>query len=574
MAEYDLIIRNGHVVDGSGGKSGILDVAVKDGLIQAVGENLPDTALNEIDAAGLIVTPGFVDVHTHYDGQATWDSHLNPSSNLGTTTVVMGNCGVGFAPCKPEDRDVLIQLMEGVEEIPETAMAEGLPWTWESFPEYLDTLDAKPRDIDVAALVPHGPVRVFVMGERAVNRETATDEDISKMQAVIEESVNAGGVGFSTSRTLVHRTSTGSPVPTYKAATHELKQLGMALSGEKGHVFQLISDWEDLDEEFSILRSTSESTGAKGTFTLLHLDNQPDLWRQQLDHIEHAQSEGLDIRGQVLSRPVGMLMGHPASMSPFSPRPTFRSLEDLPWNEKIAKLKTPEIKSQILGEDIDQPHIFVKLFSRRFDKMYPLEEPIEYLPAPDTSVAARAQAEGVEPVEWLYDYFLGNNGNNLIYIPAANFSDHIPELLTHPNTVSALGDGGAHVGSICDASANIYVITKWVKERKSFELEKAIHLLTRQPAELYSLKDRGLIAPGYKADINLIDYEALSLKTPHIVHDLPAGGKRLLQHANGIVSTMVSGTVIYQSGEATGALPGKLVRGQQQDPVNSTTAQG
>ncbi|MDC0994211.1 amidohydrolase family protein [Pseudomonadales bacterium] len=574
MAEYDLIIRNGHVVDGSGGKSGILDVAVKDGLIQAVGENLPDTASNEIDAAGLIVTPGFVDVHTHYDGQATWDSHLNPSSNLGTTTVVMGNCGVGFAPCKPEDRDVLIQLMEGVEEIPETAMAEGLPWTWESFPEYLDTLDAKPRDIDVAALVPHGPVRVFVMGERAVNRETATDEDISKMQAVIEESVNAGGVGFSTSRTLVHRTSTGSPVPTYKAATHELKQLGMALSGEKGHVFQLISDWEDLDEEFSILRSTSESTGAKGTFTLLHLDNQPDLWRQQLDHIEHAQSEGLDIRGQVLSRPVGMLMGHPTSMSPFSPRPTFRSLEDLPWNEKIAKLKTPEIKSQILGEDIDQPHIFVKLFSRRFDKMYPLEEPIEYLPAPDTSVAARAQAEGVEPVEWLYDYFLGNDGNNLIYIPAANFSDHIPELLTHPNTVSALGDGGAHVGSICDASANIYVITKWVKERKSFELEKAIHLLTRQPAELYSLKDRGLIAPGYKADINLIDYEALSLKTPHIVHDLPAGGKRLLQHANGIVSTMVSGTVIYQSGEATGALPGKLVRGQQQDPGNSATALG
>ena len=574
MAEYDLIIRNGHVVDGSGGKSGILDVAVKDGLIQAVGENLPDTASNEIDAAGLIVTPGFVDVHTHYDGQATWDSHLNPSSNLGTTTVVMGNCGVGFAPCKPEDRDVLIQLMEGVEEIPETAMAEGLPWTWESFPEYLDTLDAKPRDIDVAALVPHGPVRVFVMGERAVNRETATDEDISKMQAVIEESVNAGGVGFSTSRTLVHRTSTGSPVPTYKAATHELKQLGMALSGEKGHVFQLISDWEDLDEEFSILRNTSESTGAKGTFTLLHLDNQPDLWRQQLDHIEHAQSEGLDIRGQVLSRPVGMLMGHPASMSPFSPRPTFRSLEDLPWNEKIAKLKTPEIKSQILGEDIDQPHIFVKLFSRRFDKMYPLEEPIEYLPAPDTSVAARAEAEGVEPVEWLYDYFLGNDGNNLIYIPAANFSDHIPELLTHPNTVSALGDGGAHVGSICDASANIYVITKWVKERKSFELEKAIHLLTRQPAELYSLKDRGLIAPGYKADINLIDYEALSLKTPHIVHDLPAGGKRLLQHANGIVSTMVSGTVIYQSGEATGALPGKLVRGQQQDPGNSATALG
>lgn len=566
MTDLDVIIRNGRVVDGSGGASKICDVALKDGLIHSVGENISGTAAKEIDAAGMIVTPGFVDVHTHYDGQATWDSHLNPSSNLGTTTVVMGNCGVGFAPCKAEDHQVLMQLMEGVEEIPETAMAEGLPWTWETFPEYLDMLDSKPRDIDIAALVPHGPVRVYVMGERAVNREPATEEDITQMQAVIEESVNAGGVGFSTSRTLVHRTSKGEHVPTYKAATKELKQLGETLSGDKGHVFQLISDWDDLEEEFSILRNTSEKTGAKGTFTLLQLDNQPDLWRQQLDHIEKAQAEGLDIRGQVLSRPVGMLMGHPTSMSPFSPKPSFQALQDLPWDEMVAKLKTPEIRAQILEEDLEQPHIFVKIFKQRFDKMYPLEEPIEYLPAKDTSVFARAKAEGVEPDEWLYDYFLGNNGSNLIYIPAANFTDHIPELLTHPNTVSALGDGGAHVGSICDASANIYVITKWVKERKSFELEQAIHLLTRQPAELYSLKDRGLIAPGFKADINVIDLEALKLKTPHIVHDLPAGGKRLLQNAEGIVSTIVAGTVIYQAGEATGALPGKLIRGQQQDP--------
>jgi len=572
MTDLDLIIRNGRVVDGSGGNSRICDVAIKDGLIHAVGENLSATAAREIDATGKIVTPGFVDVHTHYDGQATWDSHLNPSSNLGTTTVVMGNCGVGFAPCKPKDHDVLIQLMEGVEEIPETAMTEGLPWTWESFPQYLDMLDSKPRDIDIAALVPHGPVRVYVMGERAVNRETATDEDIAEMQALIKESVNAGGMGFSTSRTLVHRTSKGEHVPTYRAATEELKQLGQALSGDKGHVFQLISDWDDLDEEFSILRSTSEKTGAKGTFTLLQLDNQPDLWRQQLDHIEAAQSEGLDIRGQVLSRPVGMLMGHPASMSPFSPRPSFRALQDLPWDEMMSKLKTPEMKAQILEEEIDQPHMFVKIFNKRFDKMYPLEEPIEYLPAKNTSVAARAQAEGMEPDEWLYDYFLGNNGSNLIYIPAANFTDHIPELLTHPHTVSALGDGGAHVGSICDASANIYVITKWVKERHSFTLEQAIHLLTRQPAELYSLKDRGLIAAGYKADINIIDLDALSLKTPHIVHDLPAGGKRLLQNADGITSTIVSGQVIYQAGEATGALPGKLIRGQQQDPESKAAA--
>jgi len=568
MTDLDLIIRNGRVIDGSGGESRVCDVAIKNGLIHAVGKNLVGTAAREIDATGKIVTPGFVDVHTHYDGQATWDSHMNPSSNLGTTTVVMGNCGVGFAPCRPEDHDVLIQLMEGVEEIPETAMAEGLPWTWESFPEYLDMLDTKPRDIDIAALVPHGPVRVFVMGQRAVDREAATDDDIVQMQQLIKESVDAGGVGFSTSRTLVHRTSKGDPVPTYRAATKELKQLGQALSGDKGHVFQLISDWEDLDEEFSILRSTSEKTGAKGTFTLLQLDNQPELWRQQLEHIEAAQAEGLDIRGQVLSRPVGMLMGHPTSMSPFSPRPSFTAMQELPWDELIAKLKTPETKAQILEEEIDQPHIFVKIFNKRFDKMYPLEEPIEYLPARNTSVAARAQAEGMEPDEWLYDYFLGNNGSNLIYIPAANFTDHIPELLTHPHTVSALGDGGAHVGSICDASANIYVITKWVKERQSFALEQAIHLLTRQPAELYSLMDRGLIAPGYKADINVIDYDALNLKTPHIVHDLPAGGKRLLQNADGITSTIVAGEVIYQSGEATGALPGKLIRGQKFDPVS------
>lgn len=566
--EYDLIIRGGLVFDGAGNLPVEQDVAVLDGIIAKIASNIPGSAAREIDASGQIVTPGFVDVHTHYDGQATWDSHLKPSSSLGTTTVVMGNCGVGFAPCRREDRDVLIKLMEGVEEIPETAMNEGLPWTWESFADYLNAVDSLPHDIDVAALVPHGPLRVFVMGERGVNREAATPEDIEQMQALLKECIAAGAVGFSTSRTLVHRSSSGELVPTYKAATDELKQLGEMLSGEAGHVFQFISDWDDPRDEFEILRHTSEKTGAKGTFTLLYMDQQPELWRQQLAMVEEAQAAGLDIRGQVLSRPLGMLMGHPASMSPFYRRPTYLALEDLPETERLVRLRDPMVKAKILSEENDNPHIFVKIFNSQFDKMYPLHEPIEYLPKPEETVAALAEAEGLHPEEWLYDYLLGNDGRNLIYIPAANFAeDVIPELLTHPYTVSALGDGGAHVGSICDTSANLYVLTRWVKDQKRLELAEAIRLLTSQPAELYSLKDRGLLREGYKADINILNFEQLALKTPHIVFDLPAGGKRFLQDADGISATIKAGEVIFEGGEPTGALPGKLVRGAQSAPA-------
>jgi len=570
MADYDLIISGGTLYDGSGGAPRQCDIAIKDGRIASLNPRPGATATETIDAGGRIVTPGFVDVHTHYDGQATWDSHLTPSSNLGTTTVVMGNCGVGFAPCRPEDHETLIELMEGVEEIPGTALAEGLPWNWETFPQYLDAIDARPRDIDVAALVPHGPVRVYVMGERGVNREPATAEDIAAMRQVIQESLAAGAVGFSTSRTLVHRSSRGEFIPTYKAATEELKQLGEALSGEAGHVFQLISDWEDPDAEFDILRHTSQITGARGTFTLLDLrTNAPNgepLWQHHLHNVETAQADGLDIRAQVLSRPVGMLMGHPASMSPFSRRPTFLKLAGLPAPERLAELRKPEVRSQILEEQNINPHMFVKLFEDRFGAMYPLEEPINYLPARENSVAARAAAEGRDPQEWLYDYFLGNDGSNLIYIPAANFTDNIPALLKHRNTVVALGDGGAHVGSICDTSANVYVLTKWVKERGEIDLASAIHMLTRQPAELYSLLDRGLVAEGMVADLNVIDFDRLALRTPHIVADLPAGGKRFLQNADGIEATVKSGRVIYRDGRHTNALPGVLLRGRQMDP--------
>lgn len=566
MADFDLIVRNGTVYDGSGGAPRRCDIGISDGLIKAVEADLRGTGAREYDATGRIVTPGFIDVHTHYDGQATWDSHLQPSSNLGTTTVVVGNCGVGFAPCRPDDHQVLIQLMEGVEEIPGTAMDEGLPWTWESFPEFLNTLEGRPRDIDVAALFPHGPLRVYVMGERAVNREPATPEDIEQMKVLLSEGMNAGAVGFSTSRTLVHRSSTGDLIPTYKAATSELKALGEALSGDSGHVFQLISDWEDPEDEFSILRETSEKTGAKGTFTLVYIDNRPDLWRRQLDLVEAAQRSGLDIRGQVLSRPIGMMMGYRSSMHPFYRRPTFLSLDGLPLAQKLERLRDPEVKARILTEQNVNPHIFVMIFNDRFERMYVLEDPIDYLPQPENSVAARAAAAGEDPASWLYDYLLDNDGSNLIYIAAANLSEHIPELLGHPYTVTALGDGGAHVGSICDSSANLYVLTKWVKERHAFDLAQGIHMLTRQPAELYSLLDRGLIAPGMKADINVIDIESLALKTPHIVHDLPAGGKRFLQDAEGIAATIVSGEVIFENGAPTGSLPGRLVRGHRSDP--------
>ena len=566
MSDFDLLIKGGLVYDGTGAPAARLDIGVKDGRITAVADNLESNAGRVIDATGKIVTPGFVDVHTHYDGQATWDVHMQPSSNLGATTVVMGNCGVGFAPCKPEDHDVLVELMEGVEEIPGTAMNEGLPWNWETFPEYLDAIDDRPRDIDVAALLPHGPLRVYVMGERGVNREPAQPEDIEKMKVLIREGIEAGAVGFSTSRTLVHRSSSGEFIPTYKAATEELKALGESLSGEKGSVFQLISDWEDPDDEFSILRDVSTKTGAKGTFTLLDLGNQPTLWHDQLQRIENAQAEGLDIRGQVLSRPVGMLMGHPASMSSFSRRPSYMALDDLPWDQKIEMLKSPAVKAAILSEENDSPHIFVEIFNDRYRHMYPLEEPINYLPDRSSSVASRAEAEGRDPQEWLYDYFLENNGRNLIFIPAANFSDHIQEMLNHPHTVAALGDGGAHVGTICDASANVYVLTKWVKERGEIDIAQAIRMLCRQPAELYSLHDRGMIAEGLKADLIIIDFDALKLHTPHIVHDLPAGGKRFLQNADGFVATIKAGEVIFENGEPTGALPGKLVRGAQADP--------
>jgi N-acyl-D-aspartate/D-glutamate deacylase len=565
---YDLIIRNGTVYDGTGAAPRRGDIAVQGGKIAEIADTIDATANEEIDAAGMAVTPGFVDVHTHYDGQATWDNHLTPSSNLGTTTVVMGNCGVGFAPCRPEDRNVLVQLMEGVEEIPGTALAAGIPWTWESFPDYMRELDAIERDIDIAAFIPHGPLRVYVMGARGVNREAANKDDIEHMKELVRESLKAGAIGLSSSRTLLHLSSSGANVPTFDAAASEMKALGSVLDGAHGHVMQFISDWQDAEEEFDILRETARTTGAKGTFTLIPIENpsegmneDPDLWRAQLKRIEAAQADGLDIRGQVISRPIGILMGHPASMSPFYKRPSYLALADLPAAEKATKLKAPETKARILAEENDNPHIFVQLLSQNFGAMYPMENPIEYLPNNENSVAARAAAEGRDPQEWLYDFLADNEAQNLIYIPATSKSkDKIGELLKHPHTVEALGDGGAHVGSICDTSANLFVLTKWVFDEQLFPLEEGIRMITSEPAEFFSFHDRGRLDIGLKADMNIIDFDNLRLKTPHMVDDLPGGGARFVQNSDGIIATFVAGQKIFDNGQATGALPGRLVK--------------
>jgi len=567
MSSFDLVVRGGTVADGTGGALRDADVAVKNGRIAAIGKDLP-AGRDEIDARGMIVTPGFVDVHTHYDGQATWDDRLQPSTQHGASTVVMGNCGVGFAPCKPTDHAALIDLMEGVEDIPGAVMAEGLPWTWETFPQFLDTLDATRRDADVAAFVPHGPLRVYVMGERAIAREAASDDDIAKMRAIVEDALKAGAAGFSTSRTLAHRTASGAFVPQYGSAHKELIGIGAALKTSPGAMFQMLTDWDDLDAEFAALRTIVRETGGRGTFTLLQNDSRPAQWRDVVAHVEAANAAGESIVGQAIARPIGVLTGLDASMHVFRFRPSYLPLASLPLKDKVARLRDPDLKAKILGEDDEKPHIFMQFLRHRLDRMFTMAagEP-EYLPAPSQSIAARAQAMGRDPYDLLYDELLRDDGRALIYIPLTNYTDPsgatIFDMLSHPHTVPALGDGGAHVGTICDASVSTYLLTEWVRKRKAMTLEDAVHRLTQKPAHLFRMKDRGAIAPGLKADLNVIDFDALGIDAPKMSYDLPAGGKRLLQGSRGYRTQVISGAVTYRAGVATNALPGRLVRGAQ-----------
>jgi N-acyl-D-aspartate/D-glutamate deacylase len=559
----DLVIRGGTIVDGSGEPAIAADVAISGAKIVAVEPKIRARGREELDASGLLVTPGFVDIHSHYDGQVTWDAHTRPSVSHGVTTTVMGNCGVGFAPCQPANRDALISLMEGVEDIPGTALAEGLPWNWESFPEYLNAVEARARDIDVAVLFPHGPLRVYVMGERGIAREPATPADISAMQRILAAGLAAGAVGFSTSRTMAHRSSSGAHTPTFEAAAEEIRSLGSVLREASGSMFQMVSDFDDLNGEFGLMESIARSAGARCTFTLIQDRRKPDEWQEQLERIGRAQWQGLDIRGSTIARPVGMLMGFNTSLNPFSARPTYRMLAGLPLPERVRQLALPQVRQRILSEPDHAPHIFITLFGKCFDLMFPLRMPVDYLPGPDNSVAALAAADGTPPNEWIYDWLLREGGSSLIYLPLSHVPDQpgaIEEMLRHPHTIAALGDGGAHVGTICDASVTTFLLTKWVRERRAFTIEQAVRMLTREPSEFYSLTDRGLLRPGLKADLNLIDFDRLDMRAPRMVHDLPAGGRRLLQDAEGYRATIVSGQVVQRDGEPTGALPGRLVR--------------
>ena len=567
---YALVIRGGTVVDGSGGEPRDADVGIADGLVAAVGPNLA-AGDEEIDARGKIVTPGFIDPHTHYDAQATWSSQITPSSWNGVTTAMMGNCGVGFAPCRPDQRDTLVEFMEGVEDIPGAVLDEGLPWTWQSFEQFMDALDARPYDLDIAAQVPHSPVRVFVMGQRGVEREPATEADNAAMAELAAAGIRAGALGFSTSRTLNHKTLDGRPIPTLTAAEDELTAIGAAMGSVGAGWLQVISDFVDLDEEFAMLRRVVERCRRPLAITILQVDRAPDGWRRILDHIAEANRDGLPIIGQTLTRATGVLLGFEISINPFSGRPSWEAIAHLPLAEKLKTLRQPAFRARLFAEECANASLARRVSS--WDRLYPLGTPPNYEPSDEQSVAAIAAREGKTPEDVAYDYLLERDGKAMLYRPVSNYSegslDAVGEMLRHPNTLVSLGDGGAHVGMLCDASAFSYMLIHWVRDRATGErmsLPWAVRRMTRDNALALGLEDRGLLQPGYKADLNVIDYDKLTLHCPEPVYDLPAGGRRLIQRAEGYVATVVSGAPVYRDGEATGALPGRLLRGPQPAP--------
>ena len=576
---YDLIVRGGMIVDGSGEAPREGDVAVKDGRIVAVGR-VEGEAREEIDAHGLAVTPGFVDIHTHYDGQVTWDAHLTPSCWHGVTTAVFGNCGVGFAPVRPNERDYLISLMEAVEDIPGAALAEGIEWEWETFPEFMDAVGKRELGMDVAAQVPHGAVRTYVMGERGANNEAATPEDIEQMAEIVRGGMEAGALGFSTSRTIMHKAASGDPMPGTFAAEDELFGLGRVL-GELGKgIFELApvgAAGEDVigaRAEMDWMRRLSAEIGRPVSFAMLQVDAEPTLWRDLLEESQKAVAEGAQVYPQTAGRPFGMLVGHQTEYHPFRDRPTYEGLMELPFEERIARLGEPEVRAAILSEKVDYDDPMSAYVMASFHKLFPLGEKPNYEPAQEDSVAGIAEREGRSPEDVLYDCMLGQEGRELLLFPLLNYSDGncdpIYEMIQHPRAVLGLGDGGAHCGIICDASIQTFMLSHWVRDRDrgpKLPVELVVQRMTSDTANLYGLRDRGLIAPGYKADLNVIDLDTVGLKLPEMVFDLPAGGRRLVQRADGYRYTLVNGQVTMRDGVPTGELPGRLIRGEQSAPA-------
>jgi N-acyl-D-amino-acid deacylase len=568
---YDLVIRGGNIIDGTGDPAHIGDVAIQDGKIVGVGR-VDGDAKREIDASGLAVTPGFVDIHTHYDGQATWDPELAPSCYHGVTTVVMGNCGVGFAPVRPGKEDFLIGLMEGVEDIPGAALHEGMNWTWRTFPEYLDALAQLKFTMDVGTQVPHGSVRAYVMGQRGADNEPATTEDIEEMAAIVKEGVAAGALGFSTSRTIAHTAITGEPVPGTFAAEDELFGIGRVL-GELGEgIFEVAgagAAGEDIAapaKELDWMVRLSKEIQRPVTFAMLQVDAAPDLWRELLERSAAAVEDGAEVFPQVAGRPFGLLIGHQTEVHPFAACPSFAAVLELPFDEHIEKLRDPETKKKILAEATPETSMLLAQLGR----MYPMGNPPNYEPSYEDSIEAIAKREDADPIERLYDRMLEDGGRELFLVPLLNYSegnaDPIREMMYHPRAALGLGDGGAHCGMICDASIQTFMLTHWVRDRTRGEklpLEFAVKRMSRDTADLYGLRDRGTIEVGKKADLNLIDLDALRLEPPVMIHDLPAGGRRFMQRARGYRATIVSGEVTMENDEPTGVYPGRLIRGQQ-----------
>lgn len=573
--QYDMVIRGGNVVDGTGASPYVADIAISNGVIAAIGV-VESKGREEIDARGLTVTPGFVDVHTHYDGQITWENRLAPSSNHGVTTVVMGNCGVGFAPVRDGDHQLMIKLMEGVEDIPEVVMAEGVPFNWNSFPDYLDALDQREADVDFATQIPHSPLRVFVMGERGANLEPPTLEDLVEMRRCVTEAIKAGALGIASSRNLFHRFRSGALAPSVTTELDEVLALAEGLRDAGRGVFQCNPNLDnDAETELRLFRTIAEQAGCPVTFSLIAMPSRPENWDRYVEGVRQANADGLSIRAQFMPRPIGVMYGLDLSFNPFSLNPSFRDIAHLPLEEKVRRMRDPELRARLIAEEPCDPNPSFEGLLKSITALYRVTDPANYNFAPEDSLQAEAARRGVPASEVIYDALLEDEGNAILCSYSNNVREYLgktAELIRRDEFVPALGDGGAHYGMICDAAYTTYMLTGRLG-RDGLDLPAIIKSLTSRPARSVGLGDRGIVAEGYKADLNIIDMDRLILHRPQVKADLPAGGKRLTQKSQGYVATIVSGIVTYRNGEATGALPGRLVRGTRPAPGEVTARQ-
>ncbi len=567
---HDIVIRGGTIIDGTGRPPFTGDLAIEGERIVAVGGR-QGPARRDIDAAGLLVTPGWVDAHTHYDGQAMWDPLLAPSCWHGVTTAIFGNCGVGFAPVRPQHRAALMELMEGVEEIPGVVLADGLSWDWETFPEFLDALERRPRAIDIAAQLAHHPLRVYVMGDRAIRLEAATADDIAEMRRLTIEALRAGAFGFTTSRTDSHKPPVGEMVPSRYAGAEELLGIGSALGAVGAGAFGMNSDFDDEAAELAWITQLARETGRPVWFLLTDRYEDPQRWRRLLTATHAARAEGAQVTAQIAGRPIGVMMGIGTALNPFSLRPSYREVDGLGIAEQRRRLAHPDLRRRILAEKPSDEEVsrlaqFRQLITTRWDRFFVMTDPPDYEPASEMSVAAIAAGEGRTPDEVAYDY-LTEAEKRFLFFPIVNYvqGDHEPirEMLTDPATLLGLSDGGAHCASIVDAGVPTFMLVHWGRDRRRgprLPLEMLVKRQTSETADFFGLSDRGRLAPGLRADVNLIDFDGLRLYQPELVNDLPAGGRRFVQRVDGYRATLVAGTPIFEDGEHTGALPGRLVR--------------